>query len=116
MTLECNTQHTEFSSFHLGRGEWYHSIPIILMGMVLRFFLFRSVFCSLPPISPPWLEQGSTEKELWTLANGKVFEDLLWLLSRDIGMVCCGIGIVGKSDDGFQVTFRPVGGGWFINV
>ena len=43
MTLECNTQHTVSLFSFWERRDWYHSIPIILVGMTLHFFFFRSV-------------------------------------------------------------------------
>lgn len=65
MTLECNTQHTVSLFSFWERRDWYHSIPIILVGMTLHFFFLQVSFTSLPVCGGGASGKGF----VWTLAN-----------------------------------------------
>lgn len=50
--IVCDDTLVQYAAYWLllllrGRKEWYHSIPIILVGMALHLLFFRSVFAFL---------------------------------------------------------------------
>ena len=78
MTLECNTQHTVSLFSFWERRDWYHSIPIILVGMTLHLFFLQ---VSLSLLSPCVFWGESLERALcgpWLISR------VLWGLWEDI--------------------------------
>lgn len=94
MTLECNTQHTVSLFFSLGkRGDWYHSIPIILVGMTLHFFFFRSVYLFSPFVLGELLERALCGP---------------WLIGRVLWGMWAVLGTFDRSVDGVFILYTVV--------
>lgn len=55
VTLQCNTQRVWLPRFPWIWGAGYHSIPIILVGMVLPFFLSGELVLLFPLRGTDWL-------------------------------------------------------------